>query len=1858
MQGSRPPKLNQANAPLHRSVVIQGMVGLAADKATGRKGLARCFEAAQEMGVLLDILGLKHTWKFVIDLAIFAAQQNAIPFANWAAKNAEEGSTEFAQTAVAMLRERAYSSGAEGDAAIGAVVAGALMQALQAGSFDAVATADIELLVQETQSSAGSGAHTRPPAAGIGGAAGESAMPGAQGNGEMAVSVGGQVPPGGEMQQGQGQGQQNALFAQDIEEEANSHFQRIYTSEIQIEAVVQMLKNFKASQDQREQEVFACMIHNLFDEYRFFPRYPERELLITGKLFGSLIQHQLVSSITLGIALRYFLEALRKPLRSNMFKFGMCALEQFKQRLVEWPQYCHHILQITHLRQSHAELIDYIQNALQGRPMVPATEGAAPGAAAPQAATPMQGQASGSQFPLQGPQAGGMPASAMQAGGIAGTPMQASQLDQQLMRAQNPSKPLGDFNLTSGPAAPAPPMPQSGQMAPSTAQVQAPPSAYGGFDAQQPATNSLAGFSQGFGQDAQQQLPSNLQNFASDPRPAAGALGAVGAEAREAAPTVDMRNAAVQQTLSVVSGAFGATTNVDVLMAKQAMVPQPDTAILDKVHFVFNNLSPTNLDQKERDLTAALPEQYVPWLCQYTVLKRAAQEQNYLTLYLQFVDRLDKKLPHLIKGIVKCTVENIKLLLVDEKVTSSSSVRSLLKNLGSWLGMLTLQRNKPILQRELDVRHLLIEAYEQGRLVAVVPFVAKVLENTVNSRIFRPPNPWTMLILAFLAEIHPMNDLRLNIKFEVEVLCKALNLDLKEVRAGSVLKGRTVNKEGNPDWNSRAVDGGLSSLKPLPTVPDSRLMAAAAALGGMSQAGPASHSSMAPAAATSSFGRDSDHAMPSSMPQPQQPAIDQSVHNVNIQSHILISPHLALFLQFPHLVSTVVQSVNQAIKEIVGPVVERSVTIACVTTRELILKDFALEQDETQIKNAAHMMVQNLAGSLALVTSKEPLRHNISTQVRQVLIKAKHEDRQIVMSGIQIDDRIVEEAAIVIAQDNLDLGCNLIEKAATEKAVREVDGHLDMALAGRRKANTRFNEEWVQCQQWMMMLPELLRPKSGAALAQQARVYEDFARLPRERLAAQAAGQQAAAAAAAVPGGAATSDKALRAFEHMPSGSGPAAGAGATMSHPMQQTQDQSRMALEKCAVCLAKAEEIVMRMPQLAAGLLTALPQGHDLQQLLMHSLAIVQQSGNKDEVALAYAQRLFRRIYDNSKFGSSPLGVDFLCSSLTLMAQAEEGKRLPKEMLAWLLLGGENRLNRELTVALVQHRLLNLNTPEYANTMAKGMDMGRGTAVVDTVVWVLQQCLVEKRLISTSDCSALLDALAKVAQNLRKAPDHVVKLLEMARNMARGAQGPGGGGPKAMGATAGMGPGGVGKGKDGAEAAGMQEQVANALDMWTIQVQNNDDRAVLQCMTMMIQQGWLKGDDVSERFFRLLIQVAMERCSAALADSSARPAAAYVQADSLSKMMRFFVSYHDEWSRAASGLPPTTLTKLTLVNKFLAAYVRVMHTMQGQRKTAFNQKPFHHLFLRILADLGELMGEPLIFALADVLQAVQPRMVPAFAFSWLELASHRHFMPKLLQIPKNKGWAPLQRLIVGLFKYLDPHLRTAELTEPIKLLYKGTLRVLLVLLHDFPEFLCEYHANFCDAIPTSCIQLRNLILSAFPRNMTLPDPLMPQLKVDKLADMNKPPTILSNLTGPLASNERYPNLQSDLDHLLRGNPRDGFLQVSLLPPFRPGCCPHCPACGCARHPADVRARVSMRLRVRGCACVHMLARTRMCGMCVKVTHGLGCGGLTGVCRRARTHRTCPTRCCTTTRPRSGAPARATTRHSSTRWSCTWRRR
>lgn len=155
-------------------------------------------------------------------------------------------------------------------------------------------------------------------------------------------------------------------FKPDVEEEANLYYERIYNDELSVENMIDLLKRLSTSQNAREQDVFACMIHNLFDEYSFFPKYPDKELSTTSILFGSIIQHRLVSYVPLGIALRYVLDALRNPLGSKMFTFGVQALRQFQSRLSEWPQYCSHLLQIPDFVQSQPDLIRYIQNAMLG----------------------------------------------------------------------------------------------------------------------------------------------------------------------------------------------------------------------------------------------------------------------------------------------------------------------------------------------------------------------------------------------------------------------------------------------------------------------------------------------------------------------------------------------------------------------------------------------------------------------------------------------------------------------------------------------------------------------------------------------------------------------------------------------------------------------------------------------------------------------------------------------------------------------------------------------------------------------------------------------------------------------------------------------------------------------------------------------------------------------------------------------------------------------------------------------------------------------------------------------------------------------------------------------------------------------------------------------------------------------------------------------------------------------------------------------------------------------------------------------------------------------------------------------------
>ena len=81
----------------------------------------------------------------------------------------------------------------------------------------------------------------------------------------------------------------------------------------------------------------------------------------------------------------------------------------------------------------------------------------------------------------------------------------------------------------------------------------------------------------------------------------------------------------------------------------------------------------------------------------------------------------------------------------------------------------------------------------QGKMVAVIPFVGKVLDACKDSKVFKPTNPWVSTIMSLLAEIHGLEKVKLNITFEIEIICQNMGLKVTDLKPSSELKGRKVS---------------------------------------------------------------------------------------------------------------------------------------------------------------------------------------------------------------------------------------------------------------------------------------------------------------------------------------------------------------------------------------------------------------------------------------------------------------------------------------------------------------------------------------------------------------------------------------------------------------------------------------------------------------------------------------------------------------------------------------------------------------------------------------------------------------------------------------------------------------------------------------------------------------------------------------------------------------------------------------------------------------------------------------------------------------------------------------------------------
>ncbi|XP_071758355.1 CCR4-NOT transcription complex subunit 1 isoform X2 [Centroberyx gerrardi] len=1366
----------------------------------------------------------------------------------------------------------------------------------------------------------------------------------------------------------------NQHFSKEIDDEANSYFQRIYNHPphptMSVDEVLEMLQRFKDSTIKREREVFNCMLRNLFEEYRFFPQYPDKELHITACLFGGIIEKGLVTYMALGLALRYVLEALRKPYGSKMYYFGIAALDRFKNRLKDYPQYCQHLASIGHFLQfpHHLqECVQYIEYGQQSRdPPVK-----------------MQG-------------------SITTPGSLALAQVQAQAQSQQ----------------PGGPKAPQPGQPSTLVTTTTTTTTVA-------------KTTTIT-----------RPTPSSFK--------------------KDVPPSIN-------------------TTNIDTLLVatdQTERIVEPPENVQEKIAFIFNNLSQSNMTQKVEELKETVKEEFMPWVSQYLVMKRVSIEPNFHSLYSNFLDTL--KNPEFVKMVLNETYRNIKVLLTSDKAAANFSDRSLLKNLGHWLGMITLAKNKPILYTDLEVKSLLLEAYVKGQqeLLYVVPFVAKVLESSLRSMIFRPQNPWTMAIMNVLAELHQEHDLKLNLKFEIEVLCKNLSLDINDLKPGNLLKDKDKLKSLEEQLSAPKKEAKPpEEMLPIVTTGDFLPFAAAPST---------------PAATTTT-------CTTTGPPTPQF-----SYHDINVYAlaglapHINININIPLLQAHPQLKQCVRQSVERAVQELVHPVVDRSIKIAMTTCEQIVRKDFALDSEESRMRVAAHHMMRNLTAGMAMITCREPLLMSIATNLKNSFAAA-------LRAPTPQQREMMEEAAARIAQDNCELACCFIQKTAVEKAGPEMDKRLATEFELRKHARQegrRYCDPVVLTYQAERM-PEQIRLKVGGVDPKQLAVYEEFARN--------------------VPGFLPSNDLS------QPTG---------FLAQPMKQQAWATDDVAQIYDKCMADLEQHLHAIPPALA----MNPQTQALRSLLE---AVVLARNSRDGIAaLGLLQKAVEGLLDATSGADADLLLRYRECHLLVLKALQDGRAYGpqwcnKQITRCLIeCRDEYKYNVEAVELLIRNHLVNMQ--QYDLHLAQSMENGLHYMAVAFAMQLVKLLLVDERSVShitEADLFHTIETLMRTSAHSRaNAPEGLPQLMDVVRSNYEAMIDRAHGGPNFMMHS------GISQASEYDDPPGLREKAEYLLREWvnlyhSAAAGRDSTKAFSAFVGQMHQQGILKTDDLITRFFRLCTEMCVEISYRAQAEQQHNPAASaaiirakcYHNLDAFVRLIALLVKH--------SGEATNTVTKINLLNKVLGIVVGVLIQDHDVRQTEFQQLPYHRIFIMLLLELNapehvlETINFQTLTAFCNTFHILRPTKAPGFVYAWLELISHRIFIARMLaHTPQQKGWPMYAQLLIDLFKYLAPFLRNVELNKPMQILYKGTLRVLLVLLHDFPEFLCDYHYGFCDVIPPNCIQLRNLILSAFPRNMRLPDPFTPNLKVDMLSEINIAPRILTNFTGVMPS-----QFKKDLDSYLK---------------------------------------------------------------------------------------------------------------------------
>ena len=1242
----------------------------------------------------------------------------------------------------------------------------------------------------------------------------------------------------------------------EIETAANNIFKTMFNGELSVDDLIDKLIKYKDSAVPKESEIYACMIHSVLDEYRFYHLYPEKELNLAATLFGQIINHKLLDGVIETIALKYILEGIKKG-SGPMYTFGTISLTQFIDKIQTWPPYLSSLIETKQMK-----------------------------------STPV--------------------------------------LYDKLIKKYNEIKGKDSFN----------------------------------------DDRKDSGFNSGDADDFKDDYSkfSNGNHY--------------GESKNEKTKTKLVKP-------SMTNGIGNISLMLGVENTENIQPPSQD--VIDNMKFIFNSMGKNNVSDKSKELKALLKnESIIRWFSNFFIVNRVSAENNNHQIYNELITLINNK--DLNKLLIKDTIFFIKKLLVSENLEKELKERNVLKNLGSWLGIMTLSKNRPILAKDLDLKEIIFDAYEKGKLSAITNFVARIIEHSAKTKVFHPKNPWIQAILLLLSEIHSKPNLKQNLKFEIDNLFKKLDLDISSYPPGKLLDNYKVSPN-SPDFTKPQ---NLSVDAPI------------------------------------------DHI---NVKEVYNKVIVMDSYLGSLVSILNNSPSSQKQLSKQDLASFLTRAFETPIKDVINYVLEKNLNYPLITAREIIIKDFMFDRDETKFKTATGFLVKALAGSLTMVTCNDILRTKVSEKIKEKLIAMKYDNETV--------DKFLNHQTTEFFDIGFSYIHNFVIKRLIEKIQKDPTLIEEIEKRKQNKVNDETRKEFMKK---IESLPSAIKPNENGLSDEQFKVYEDFDKIYETYNKYENTSKNSFL------------NKVLRMLKEI------------IDSYP-----SNSAKIIKNYEVCMFNIKNISHEAKN-----------SFDYEeQLACLEKTLVDSQITDIQTATELALLSLKYTLNACKSNNSLL--------LNVYSQLIKG---------WVKLHPE--ISKEITerILVFEDIFIRFKLDLHCCFLKKG-------------IFSLSE--YEKYFYDFLDNDSTCDVASELLNNLYKRkvllPSQFKKIPSYMFDSSS---------------------------KDYLSLFGKHSKISCVFDkskvpiidyrMCNINNQTTFDNFSERCkfyfkriMDSMYPFEEFKIEELRKKTIDIIEPTILYKDEGITAFTMIMTELCVKNnQDNISKCPVNLL-YPENEAKCLYGLlyeiyPKNSVNKLKLFLNILNGIFYTFHQDYIKSGINFNQRPYYKLIYNIIVLLDSFNNTDNILDsdykkinymmyLSDILRIMSPSNYPGFALAWLDLISSKHFICNFLEVDKhNKKKETIRKydkylhLIISVFTYLKTFTNETITDFSPKIFLDNVYKFMFLLCNSFPEYISVYYYIILMSLPpgSAFIQLKNLILSCVPKDITLPDPASVDLKDTNLFKNN----------------------------------------------------------------------------------------------------------------------------------------------------------